>query len=673
MRQFLQKVETAIGPILNASTRIIFIIFAVAAIIICFWYQGLAIPNRYSLDYGEAPLVDQAMRLAAGQNIYRSDLSSAPYTISNYPPLYVAIVAIAVNLFGPAASFLFGRIISALSAWIVGLLLAFIVYSKTKDRLAGIISGTIFIALPFVTYWSPLLRIDMLALALSVGGLALIVQEPLSKPRFVAAAVLLTAAIFTRQSYALAAPFAAFIWLLAQNWRKAFSLAAVVGGATLIIFLILNTLTHGGFYYNIVTANVNEFGIERMQFNLNRFRDAALLPLIIGVFSLGLLRKYNPLWMLAAPYLLGASLSALTIGKIGSNVNYLLELCAATSLAAGVVIAWSRSHLKIQTLQAAFMIVLILGLAQEINITLRDYTGDLLNRLAINNELRKLDELVAKTPGAILADEYMGMLTLQGRPLTIQPFEVTQLAWNNMWDQTPLLESIKNHEFSAIIIYDKPWAKERWTQEMLDTIKASYVLTGIFAENKVYQPIRPVTEAVSTLACAGSAWQLPSASPMGIKWQNNGLDFSSGQGQKNKIAVYAVADGLLTRQTDWFDAVAVLHDDPLQSGSQVWTYYAGMAAANGVDSFVSQDFPPGSTNVTVKAGQLIGYQGTWSGKPLWATWTHMHFAVIKPAEKNNFPANLTHAERLDPTQYLKLALLPQKQNQNLQKMECAQP
>ena len=672
MKQSLSKFDTSIGKILTPGTNIIFILLSALAVVICVGYQWMAISYPYSMDYGEAPLVDQAMRLAAGQNIYRPDLSTAPYTISNYPPLYVVIIALGFKLSGPAGAFLFGRIVSALSAWLVGLVLGYIVYAGTKDRMAGYITGSIFIAFPFVMYWSPLLRIDMFALALSVSGLAFFIKQPSSKLRFMAGAFFLTAAIFTRQSYALAAPMAAFFWLIGHNWRRAISLALTVGGISLLIFVILNTVTQGGFFYNIITANVNDFGMERLTSNLGRFREAALIPFIIAVFSVLLIRGRNPLWLLSTPYLIGACLSALTIGKIGSNVNYMLELCAATSLAAGLTIAWSRSHVKIFSLQAALLIILIIGVGNMVNVTMRDYFNDINDRRARLEEIRKLDDFVAKTPGTMLADEYMGILTLQGRPLMIQPFEVTQLAWAKKWDQTPLLESIKKHEFAAIIIYDQPWAKERWTQEMLDTIHSSYVLSGLLAGNKIYQPPIQKSDTATLKFCPGSVWQLPSASSMGVKWQNGSLDFSE-LGTREALGVYAVADGLLTRQADWVDSVAILHDDPLQPGSKVWTIYRDMAASDGIASYIDSDFPPGSTNIAVKSGQLIGYQGTWSGKPLWAAWTHVRFSIIKPGPANDLPTDMTKAEILDPTTYLKLAIRPQAENKNSQKLECSQP
>ena len=674
MAQIFRKFDSSIGPMLDDGARIMFLVFSSAAILLCLAYQFLVVPYRYSMDYGEAPLVDQAMRLAAGQNIYRAELTSAPYTISNYPPLYIAVIALSVKLFGPAASFAVGRLISALCAWWVGICLMFIIYTVTKDRSAGLISGAVFIAFPFVTFWSPLLRIDMFALALSMSGLSLLVTQPVSKLRFLSAALLLVAAIFTRQSYALAAPLAAFVWLLDKDWRRAFSLAAIVGGVTFILFILLNMLTQGGFFYNIVTANVNDFGLDRLKYNWDRLLEAALVPLILGGFSLFLVRRWNPLWMLAAPYLIGASLSAATIGKIGSNVNYLLELCAALSLAAGVVVAWSRARVNIYSLRAALLIALALGIGQMIHITLKDYTGDLRDRRTSFEEISRLETFVKDTPGPILADEYMGMLTLQGRPLSIQPFEVTQLALAGKWDQTPLIDGINKKEFSAVIVYDKPWAKERWTQEMLGAVNRSYMLSDNIAGNKIYTPvnIKKAATAPALGACPGAAWQLPGDGSRGVQWRDGGLDFF-GQGQQGQIPVYAVADGLLTRQAGWVDAVVILQDDPLHPGAKIWTYYGDMGAVNGTDSYVAQGFPPGTTSMPVKAGQLIGYQGPWSGKIQWPTWVHVHFAVISAAGQGAFPATLSPADFIDPTSYLNLALRSQAENKNQQELRCNQP
>jgi len=666
--QALRKLDTTL-VVLDDGAKIMFVIFSAAALFIFLTYQFRAATHPFSLDYGEAPLVDQAVRLAAGQEIYRTNIFTPPYTISNYPPLYIAVLAIGVKIFGASSAFFFGRIISIFSAWAAAILIALIVYSPTRDRFAALSAGLTFLAFPFVVIWSPLLRIDMLALALSLGGLYLLTSEQISQRRFILASLLLVAAIYTRQSYALAAPLAGFVWLLARDWRQALRLAGMVGGLSLILFLLFNGLTRGGFYFNIVAANVNEFKMDKLKYHWDRLREIALIPLIVGGVSLFLSRRLNPLWTLAAPYLLGAALSAATIGKIGSNVNYLLELCAALSLAAGAVIAWSHTQLTIQSIRAAVLIALAIGVGHMLNFTLTDYTRDLMERRAAIGEIGKLNTLIAQTPGSILADEYMGLLTLQGRPLVIQPFEVTQLAWAGKWDQSPLLEAIHKKEFSAIVIYDKPWANERWTQEMLDAINRSYILSDVVAGNKVYIPFQRRT-AHSLRICPGAVWQLPSDGTLGVKLERSQLDFF-GQGNEGKVPVYAAADGLLTRSPGWVDAVAIQHADPLNPAGKVWSYYSGMSAANGIDSYVVEDFPIGVEKLPVKAGQLIGYEGSWSGNPPWPMWIHASFIVVRPIDQGAFPIELTPDVLLDPTSYLKLAL--QAENKNMQSLQCAQP
>lgn len=280
--QMLQKFDASFAPFLHNGAKIMFQIFAALAIIIILGYQRAAISYPYSMDYGEAPLVDQAMRLASGQNIYRANISTPPYTISNYPPLYVALLAISVKLLGPASSFVVGRIISALCAWIASLCIGLIIYSCTRDRFAAWSASFIFLAFPFVMFWSPLLRIDMLALAFSLAGLCVLTWQPNSHKLFISAALLLVAATYTRQSYALAAPLAGFVWLLARDWKQAFKFAGLVGGLSLILFLILNAWTQGGFYFNIVTANVNEFKMDQLKYHWDQFRKATLILLLIG-------------------------------------------------------------------------------------------------------------------------------------------------------------------------------------------------------------------------------------------------------------------------------------------------------------------------------------------------------------------------------------------------------
>ena len=330
-----------LGPYIDQGARVALKIFLAVAVAIFVIHAGMALSHRYPLDYGEAPLVNHARRLIQGQNIYQPTLEEPPYLIANYPPLYILAIAPFVALFGP--NFWAGRVISMACALATAFFLSRIATLHAerpqKQRIA-LATGGLFLAIPYVVGWSSLARVDLLALALSTAALFTVSREPTPATwrELIPTALLLIAAAYTRQSYGLAAPLAAFVWLWhRQGWGTAFKLAALVGGGGLVLLLLLTLITQGGFLFHIVTANVNPFEWETVA---RYWRElCAIAPIMLIGAGAYVVLGFTPLrpkaWPLLTPYLLGALLSAVTIGKVGSNVNYLLELSAALSLVMG--------------------------------------------------------------------------------------------------------------------------------------------------------------------------------------------------------------------------------------------------------------------------------------------------------------------------------------------------
>jgi hypothetical protein len=662
-----------IGSKLEACSRIILLFVLSIAALIFVYYQVQAITFQYPLDYGEAPLIDQAMRLILRDNIYRPDISSPPFTITNYPPIFVTLLSPFVQFFGP--NFWAGRVISSLSALVTSASLALIVFHHTKDRFSSLVTGLVFLAFPYVVGWSSLSRIDLLALALSTLGLFIFSRWPHSRWTINVGGSFLVLAIFTRQSYALAAPFAAFVWLWSHKWKRAIHLTIFVGIISALSFLILNLLSENGFTFNIITANVNEFGLERLKDHLSNLADNFPFLLLVGSLMLLLSPQRTAVGWFLAPYLFGAFLSALTIGKIGSNINYFLELCAALSLSIGAMIAWLR---KIQNpagvwIRTFFLLVLCWQIIMMTQISINEGDAGHEYRSDRIEEVHKIFDIVANSEGPVLADEYMGMITLQGRSLYIQPFEVTQLANAGIWDQTSLLEGIRNKKFPLILLhyfggYDGA-LKERWTPEMLSAISANYYLYGKYAETHVLKPVIPMTGTLSSpVKCPGAHWRLPTQGDIGVKWKDGYLDFL-GWGNEGEVPVYAVADGLLSRRTDWIDTLVIKHEDPKNSGEGLWSYYSHMVTSNGKTSYIHPDFPPGSVDIPVHSGQLIGYQSRWGGRPLQATWLHLHFALLKNSELPVSFEEINPERLINPAVYFGINL---NTNGNLpvQSLEC---
>jgi 4-amino-4-deoxy-L-arabinose transferase-like glycosyltransferase len=450
---------------------------------------GASLAFPFPLDYGEGPMLDQTLRLAQFENIYRDSFASPPYTVSNYPPLFQLIQVPFAWIIGPA--FWYGRLISILSAVSAAVLIGLILNALTGDRIAAAIGGLTLLAFPYVLQGSVLDRVDALALALSLGGLYATVRWPSHRQGPWVAGLLFVAAAFTNPRYALTAPLTAFVWLWHLEQRKeAFRLAAIVAGSCLGLFLSSHLITQGGFTLNTVRANLTSFSWYPVTGSwLNLYLQAGYLVIgcliFIGIERLG---EATRSWPLVAPYCLGAAFMTLTAGLANSSVSDLFETVAALCLASGAFIAWAGESTWLKAL-------LIFVLAMQINLLIdwsrQDYIPGLLNKLSDTREVEQLAEYVQEAQGPILADEYMGLIPLDGRRLYFQPFEYKQLQAADLWNEAPLVDSIKRKEFSVILLYeplDRNAITVRWTPEVRNNIYAHYRLADTLDRNFVYLP-----------------------------------------------------------------------------------------------------------------------------------------------------------------------------------------
>lgn len=302
-------------------------------------------------------------------------------------------------------------------------------------------------------------------------------------------ALLLVAAVYTRQSYGLAAPLAAFVWLWSNGRRQqALILAGLVAGLGLSLFVLLNRVTGGGFYFNIVTANINEVKVALLKQYLGELLTFMLVPVLITalfVLLVGIAKGRPRAWRLLLPYIVGAALTGLTISKVGSNINYLLEFCAAMSFAVGAMLAWQRHVPFMRRL-------LMLGLALQLLLLLPGMSYQLFSQFRLDSraDMARIAERIRSTDGPVLADEDLGQMVLAGKPLLFQPFELTQLARAGKWDQTPLLAAIERQEYPLILIFKFPGLPldlDRWTDEMRAAIDRHYKAVEEIGYTVVYR------------------------------------------------------------------------------------------------------------------------------------------------------------------------------------------
>ena len=163
--------------------------------------------------------------------------------------------------------------------------------------------------------------------------------------------------------------------------------------------------------------------------------------------------------------------------------------------------------------------------------------------------------------------------------------------------------------------------------------------------------------------CGDAPFVMPTSGLIGYLWDDSfrpghrhqGIDIFGGA-EAGVVEVYAAADGYLTRETGWKSTVIMrIPSDPLHPGQQIWTYYTHMADSSG-ESLISDAFPPGTSEVFVKAGTLLGRQGNYSGTPDNPTGVHLHFSIVRDDGSGRYRNELEIGNTLDPSPYLGLGL-----------------
>lgn len=166
-------------------------------------------------------------------------------------------------------------------------------------------------------------------------------------------------------------------------------------------------------------------------------------------------------------------------------------------------------------------------------------------------------------------------------------------------------------------------------------------------------------------ACGDAPFILPSDGFVGLLWgdpaapytplqRHTGIDVF-GDGAPGTVPVYAVYEGYLSRLDDWFSTVIIRHDDPLQPGRTIWTYYTHMGSRDGRTSYVVDDFPRGTDDVFVEQGTLLGYQGEYAGAGAPIA-MHIHLSIVTSDETGDFNNEAILDNTLDPSPYFGLPL-----------------
>ncbi|MGC9335737.1 MAG: ArnT family glycosyltransferase, partial [Anaerolineae bacterium] len=464
-------------------------------------FSGLFFP--YQLDYGEGALLHFVREWAQGQPIYKA-IDSYPYVVANYPPSGILLALLLTPILG--LSYAAGRIWTLLALVAVTALIVAWVRRTSRRWLPALAAGLLFAGSPYIYHWAPLFRVDLIGLALTLGGLYAVKagfspgaaevgpgrKAVWRRPIFWVAVVLFVAALYAKQSFVFA-PAAALIYLFFfVDRRQALAMAAgiaLLGGG---VFAAVTLLTAGGFWSGLVTSNVNpflwaEFWKQQTEF----FTTFSVLVLLAGwylvdKFLLGRTGAARPGVTPLDVYLPAALLSLGLAGRAGAWENYFFEALAALAVAAGLGLARLAGHgSRLLRLAAPALVLAQVALMWHTPRDAMQYL-DLTRR---SNEA--MEPILATTPDPI-ASEDLGLLVTNDKVSDYFSFQYSQLARAGRWDQSWELDRLRQRTYAMVVLERGTRLDvdryQRFTREFLSELDRNYRHSRTVGKYELYVP-----------------------------------------------------------------------------------------------------------------------------------------------------------------------------------------
>jgi hypothetical protein len=426
---------------------------------------------RFELDYGEGIVMWQAAHVINLKAAY-GDITHAPYIVFHYPPIYPLVSKLAAHWTHDLL--IAGRTVSVISALLIGLIFGVQVFTciprriPVSARLSGAFAAVVLVYSLSGVEWMRLMRVDLLGLAMTFGGLALFILGVRRARWQYAAFVLFCLALFTKQTL-IAAPVACLIASYTYDRGRAWRLAATIVACSLAIMGFLWVATEGRILRHLFLYNENPLSVKNLEHLMRQNLDqsAALSAVAAGVLISYCLRLAKWPWpgvltrlraalqhslyqralIVGGLHLTLAFLVSLTAIKQGSNYNYFLEWNLAAvplaGLAVGRTLAGLRRAGELTAAPAVLLLVpALVGLGGIHALAIQQDVRDQPYALV----LKRIEQ--SQRP---VYSEDMVLLNLAGKTIYGEPSILSSLNAVGTWDQSPLVNQIRAGFFGLIV------------------------------------------------------------------------------------------------------------------------------------------------------------------------------------------------------------------------------
>jgi hypothetical protein len=410
--------------------------------------------------------------------IYKN-FSEGPMTACVYTPVYLYICYLVSWITGKG--FLCGRIVT-LTAFLVslGIIYRILRIHKTKRIFALV---TVLLAGALGTIHAYTFFTDITALCFNLAGMYFFMRwDRKEKARrskyFIFGILAFTLAYMTKQSY-ITGIAAVTLWMLFRGrWRGLLAFLMAQGACIFIPSAFLNIVTHGAYFKNTVIANrVLEYSWRLLALSWVNYGTPARIWFFL-VFAL--LACATRFWqrraLLPDFYFIFALLTTFALGVNGSGDNYFLEMMISSFILFGISFSAAADFNRNSRLAMVLWLIFLAQLGSFYGTGVFSFKSP--PRAVIEGK-DGMSKIIQKVRGDVLSED-MSLLITNGRKVFYEPYEYNQLARKGLWDESIILNRIRNREFPLVILETNLFG------DILQTSRFSLAFTRTLREN--YRP-----------------------------------------------------------------------------------------------------------------------------------------------------------------------------------------
>lgn len=433
---------------------------SIAAFLAFLLQAAIAAWAKFGFAEVESIIAAHTVAFAAGEGLY-TDLNRYPFIVSCYGPLLYLFEALGIKAgINPLMA---GRLLSVTAfggvIWLTYRMLRRVCESPYAAWAGALLAAST----ANLLVWGTAGRADMLALLFSVAALDRYTayREQRRVSTLIACAVLIAAAIFTKQTY-VAAGATISIFLLIHERGRGLRFVTGLGAAGVATAALVNWATDGGYLANAITANLNPFQMSNLTEQLRYFSLTAA-PLCV-LAAAGIAARRGKAVHEFAVYLgFAVVIFLVTAPKIGSDLNYQIETVVALSLCAGLALdrlrffplLFAEDRSWVTLLQAPLLLHIIFNCA----VTGKTSLERVGREIARQAQYAQLAPYVAG-PGRMVSVD-TDFLMASGHAMEIEPFIYHRLVDAGIVGAQPVLEDLAAGRFSNILLYEDLGAANR--------------------------------------------------------------------------------------------------------------------------------------------------------------------------------------------------------------------